>query len=62
VACPAVASPGAFGFTPWLDRAAGYYAILGTELDATGNDEGVVAFAVNLQQGLRPLISAQLAP
>jgi CubicO group peptidase (beta-lactamase class C family) len=59
--CQLLASPGAFGFTPWLDRAAGYYAILGMELSSTGSDEGVVAFAVTLQADLQPLIAAALA-
>jgi hypothetical protein len=53
--------PGAFGFTPWLDRASGYYAILGMELGSTDTDEGVVAFAVGLQAELAPLIAAALA-
>jgi len=59
--CQLLASPGAFGFTPWFDRAAGYYAILGMELASTGSDEGVVAFAVTLQRDLQPLIAAALA-
>jgi len=59
--CQLLASPGAFGFTPWLDREAGYYAILGMELESTGSDEGVVAFAVTLQQDLEPLIATELA-
>jgi CubicO group peptidase (beta-lactamase class C family) len=59
--CQRLSSPGAFGFTPWLDRAAGYYAILGMELASTGSDEGVVAFAVNLQAELEPLIAAAVA-
>lgn len=59
--CQQLASPGAFGFTPWLDRAAGYYAILGMELASTGADDGVVAFAVGLQAELMPLIAAAMA-
>ena len=59
-ACPVLSSPGAFGFTPWLDRATGYYAILGMELDGTPGD-GIVNFAVTLEQALRPLIAARLA-
>jgi CubicO group peptidase (beta-lactamase class C family) len=58
--CQQLASPGAFGFTPWLDRDAGYYAILGMELASTGSDDGVVAFAVSLQKDLQPLIVAAL--
>jgi CubicO group peptidase (beta-lactamase class C family) len=52
--CEQLSSPGAFGFTPWLDREAGYFAILGMELDRS--DSGVVGFAVDLKQKLAPLI------
>jgi D-alanyl-D-alanine-carboxypeptidase/D-alanyl-D-alanine-endopeptidase len=58
VNCPVVSSPGAFGFTPWVDRAGGYYAILGMEV--TESDSGIVAFAVNLAQDLKPLITKAL--
>jgi len=58
--CDDLSSPGAFGFTPWLDRAAGYYAILGMELDRGSVEAGVVDFAVKLQQQLEPLIREQL--
>jgi CubicO group peptidase (beta-lactamase class C family) len=54
--CASISSPGAFGFTPWLDRAAGYYAILGMELPRDTADSGVVDFAVKLQQKVAPLI------
>jgi CubicO group peptidase (beta-lactamase class C family) len=60
--CQRLSSPGAFGFTPWLDREAGYYAILGMELASTGNDEGVVAFAVTLEQEIAPLIATVMQP
>jgi D-alanyl-D-alanine-carboxypeptidase/D-alanyl-D-alanine-endopeptidase len=56
--CTSISSPGAFGFTPWIDRTAGYYAILGMEL--TNNSIGVVSFAVNLQQQLKPLIATAI--
>jgi D-alanyl-D-alanine-carboxypeptidase/D-alanyl-D-alanine-endopeptidase len=56
--CAVLSSPGAFGFTPWFDREAGYYAILGMEV--TESQSGVVAFAVNLAQDLKPLIRAAL--
>ncbi len=55
--CAALSSPGAFGFTPWLDREGGYYAILGMEVDSQSE---VVAFAVSLEQELKPLIRAAL--
>lgn len=57
--CQNISSPGAFGFTPWLDRDAGYYAILGMEVPRSGAE--VVQFAVQLQQDLEPLIRAALA-
>ena len=52
--CGVVSSPGAFGFTPWVDRDGGYYAILGMEV--TESQSGIVAFAVQLAQDLKPLI------
>lgn len=57
--CPVLSSPGAFGFTPWLDREHGYYAILGMQLEPTAN-EGIVNFAVQLEQTIAPLIIAAL--
>jgi serine-type D-Ala-D-Ala carboxypeptidase/endopeptidase len=57
--CEVLSSPGAFGFTPWLDREHGYYAVLGMELDGATN--GVVAFAVTLADQLRPAIITALA-
>ncbi len=56
--CAVLSSPGAFGFTPWFDRDSGYYAILGMEV--TESQSGVVAFAVNLEQDLKPLIRSAL--
>lgn len=52
--CPDFSSPGAFGFTPWIDRESGYFAILGMEL--RNNSSGIVSFAVSLEQQLKPLI------
>lgn len=57
--CDVISSPGAFGWTPWVDREAGYYAILGMQLDRQG--EGVVGFSVRLSTELQPLIRAALA-
>lgn len=59
VDCPVLSSAGAFGFTPWLDREHGYYAILGMQLDTTGAD-GIANFALELEQEIQPLILAQL--
>jgi D-alanyl-D-alanine-carboxypeptidase/D-alanyl-D-alanine-endopeptidase len=50
--CNSISSPGAFGFTPWLDRDAGYYAILGMQV---GNNSAT-HFGASLEQELRPLI------
>jgi len=58
VDCAVFSSPGAFGFTPWVDRDGGYYAILGMEI--SNNQTPVVSFAVNLQQELKPLIRAAM--
>ena len=43
--CAELSSPGAFGFTPWFDRAAGYCAIRDVELDGDQVDNRVVDFA-----------------
>lgn len=56
--CMQFSSPGAFGFTPWIDRSSGYYAVLGMEY--TRNGDGIVAFAVSLSQQLKPLIADAL--
>jgi CubicO group peptidase (beta-lactamase class C family) len=56
--CAVQSSPGAFGFTPWVDRDGGYYAIIAMEVDES--QSGVVAFSVNLAQELKPLIRTAL--
>lgn len=56
--CSTISSPGAFGFTPWLDRDAGYYAILGMELDDLPADRGI---GPQIQQELKPLIAEAVA-
>jgi serine-type D-Ala-D-Ala carboxypeptidase/endopeptidase len=55
--CDKISSPGAFGFTPWVDRENRYYAILGM---AVPNDVAR-GFAVQLEQDLQPLIIDALA-
>jgi CubicO group peptidase (beta-lactamase class C family) len=55
--CDRISSAGAFGFTPWIDRAAGYYATLAMEDLGTG----ATVFSVELQQALLPFIEAALA-
>jgi CubicO group peptidase (beta-lactamase class C family) len=56
--CPVQSSPGAFGFTPWVDRNGGYYAIIGMEVSES--QSGIVDFSVNLAQQLKPLIRTAL--
>jgi CubicO group peptidase (beta-lactamase class C family) len=50
--CHQISSPGAFGFTPWIDRDAGYYAILGMQ-DMTNFR---THFGGQLEKQLQPLI------
>jgi len=57
--CAVQSSPGAFGFTPWVDRPGRYYAILGMEYAGVGRT-GVVKFSVDLAQRLQPLIRAAI--
>ena len=52
--CAVLSSPGAFGFTPWVDRDGGYYAIIAMEVSEA--DSGIAAFSVQLAQDLKPLI------
>ncbi|MCU0647301.1 MAG: beta-lactamase family protein [Gemmatimonadaceae bacterium] len=56
--CTTVSSPGAFGFTPWIDRANGYYASLGMELSRA--DGGVAATSVAIASRLKPALVAAL--
>jgi CubicO group peptidase (beta-lactamase class C family) len=57
--CPSISSPGAFGWTPWVDRDGGYYAMIAMEVgDAR---DGVVNFSVRLAQDLKPEIRRALA-
>jgi CubicO group peptidase (beta-lactamase class C family) len=55
--CTTISSAGAFGFTPWLDRAAGYYAILGMQ----NPDNRETHFGSDLEQQLKPLIVEALS-
>jgi len=56
--CAVLSSPGAFGFTPWVDREGGYYAIIAMEV--TESQSGIVEFSVRLAQDLKPLIRTAL--
>jgi CubicO group peptidase (beta-lactamase class C family) len=51
--CATISSPGAFGFTPWLDRSVGYYAILGMQFDDLQANRGI---GTEIQRTLKPLI------
>lgn len=55
--CEKISSPGAFGFTPWVDREHGYYAILGMQFGVMAHQ----GFGVKLEQELQPLILKALA-
>ena len=55
--CNSLDSAGAFGFTPWIDRDANYYAILGMELSPGSGTQ----FALPLEQQLKPLIAQAVA-
>ncbi len=55
--CASISSPGVFGFTPWLDREHGYFAILGMEIPAEDNR----GMAVEIERTLKPLIEAAIA-
>ncbi len=56
--CMSISSPGVFGFTPWLDRSTGYYAILGMELDDLRSDRGI---GTQIERTLKPLIEDAIA-
>ena len=56
--CSVISSPGAFGFTPWLDRNTGYYAVIAMESGLA--DTGLAPASVRLAQDLKPLIAQAL--
>ncbi|MFP2926353.1 serine hydrolase domain-containing protein [Pyxidicoccus sp. 3LG] len=58
--CDVISSPGAFGWTPWVDRSANYYAILGMELGVQDVNGGITEFSMSLEQELQPLILTAL--
>jgi CubicO group peptidase (beta-lactamase class C family) len=57
--CSILSSPGAFGWTPWVDRQAGYYAMIGMNYN-DGASSGVVQISVTLAQQLQPEIRKAL--
>lgn len=56
--CTSISSPGAFGWTPWVDRDGDYYAIVAMEVSDAR--DGVVNFSVRLAQDLKPAIRRAL--
>lgn len=50
-------SPGAWGFTPWIDRKNGYWAVIATQTKPNGAELGV-----ELEQTLQPLMVTALQP
>jgi D-alanyl-D-alanine-carboxypeptidase/D-alanyl-D-alanine-endopeptidase len=60
--CAVISSPGAFGFTPWVDREAGYAAMLVTQEVRSSAESGVVGFSVSLEQALQPLLRTAARP
>lgn len=59
VNCAVQSSPGAFGFTPWVHRTDGYYAVIGMEVPLASADS--VALQLRLEQDLKPLIRTALS-
>jgi CubicO group peptidase (beta-lactamase class C family) len=56
---PTISSPGAFGFTPWIDFEHGYWAIIATEQNGA-DTVGASRRSVLLEQQLQPLIADAL--
>lgn len=52
---PILSSPGAFGWTPWVDFNRGYWGLIATQAGFSGSVE-----SVRLEQELQPLITAAL--
>lgn len=50
-------SPGAWGFTPWIDRKNGYWAVIATEDHDSGAEKGI-----ELEQVLQPLMVTAIQP
>lgn len=56
---PIISSPGAFGFTPWIDITRGYWGIVAIE-EFTIGGRSASQVSVELQQRLQPIIEAEL--
>ena len=55
-----ISSPGAFGFTPWVDFEHGYFGVIAME-EASVDGGSASAASVSLEQTLQPLIEEALA-
>ena len=49
-------SPGAYGWTGWIDRETGYYGLVATEISSGGDRKGV-----ELEQEMQGLIKTAIA-
>lgn len=56
---PVISSPGAFGFTPWIDFTRGYWGIIAIE-EASIGGRPASQVSVELQQNVQPIIEAAL--
>ncbi len=56
---PIISSPGAFGFTPWIDFERGYWGIVAIEEVLIGG-RPASQISVELQQNVQPIIEAEL--
>lgn len=58
---PTISSPGAFGFTPWIDFEHGYWGIIAIE-ETLINGQRPSIVSVGIEQQVQPLIEAELTP
>ncbi len=58
-AAPVISSPGAFGFTPWVDFDNDYWGII-VLAETTGGLRDPASFSVDLEQDIQPLIEVAL--
>lgn len=56
---PIISSPGAFGFTPWIDFDRGYWGIVAIEAVSIGG-RPTSQVSVELQQNVQPIVEAEL--
>lgn len=57
---PTISSPGAFGFTPWIDFEYGYWAIIAME-ETSIDGRSASAVSVGIEQEVQPLIEAEFS-